>query len=140
MFILIRFLTRSASAVTAGNLQARRGRLLVECLVAMLLLGVTGQLVVALAQSVARSADSARLTSSAWALSTVAIESAIAAGCDSASAISAGAENRPRVALSWHEHAGSGVRERDVTVVLARSPLAHSANQTLRMNSARSCP
>lgn len=145
MFTLTRSSARSFAQQTATTSppqthirRAKRGRMLVECLVAMLLLAVTGQLVVALAQGIARSADSARLTNTAWAMATVAIESKIAAECSGSGP--SGDQSRPRVTLTSTERAAGSVRESDISVRLARSPLAHSTEQTLRLSSARSCP
>ncbi|MCC6242430.1 MAG: hypothetical protein IT353_06290 [Gemmatimonadaceae bacterium] len=118
----------------------RRGRLLVECLVATLLLSATTMLVAGLAQTTAVATDRVRATTSAWALSTQAIEADISAGCGGPLA---GTRALPRVQAVWTDVIVGPWRERTLDVASAASPLARiasTATSHLTAHAAWSCP
>lgn len=118
--------------------RARRGRLLVECLVAMLLLDVSALVVVALARSASASTRTAQLTADSWALASQGIEAAVAAPCTTG--VASGVDVRPSVVVRWTDHPLSGWRERDVQVALLPSPLADAVPRQLSERAAWSCP
>ncbi|MEQ1691055.1 MAG: hypothetical protein ABMA00_07220 [Gemmatimonas sp.] len=117
---------------------ARRGRLLVECLVALMLLNTSALVVVSLTRSAARSTQSAQLTSVAWGLATEGIEAAVASPC--ATGASNGTDVHPRLLATWTEQPQFGWRERNVDVALTLSPLTAVTPMHLSLRAARSCP
>ncbi len=115
----------------------RRGRLLVECLVAMLLLSVTTLVVTALAHGASWSAQRARHTTAAWALATRQVESAENVVCTPHTM--SGGETQAPLTATWHDGQEAGWTERTVTVTSAPSPLQGRPLQ-LSFTAAWSCP
>jgi len=115
----------------------RHGRLLVECLVAMLLVNATALATISLARSASSSVRRARLTSSAWALATRRLESSRVDDCP-AGAI-AGIEASPPMFGTWSDHLHAGWRERSLQVSASPSPWSGSAMR-ISMSAAWSCP
>lgn len=115
----------------------RRGRLLVECLVAMLLINASALVSVSLARSAAQSARRAQHTAAAWGLATQQVAQARDSACmpHAASGIVAAAP----VFAAWADHTRSTWMQRDITVTSAPSPWL-GAPLRLTLRAAWECP
>ncbi len=118
-------------------LRNRRGHLLAECLVGMLLLAVASVALSVSNRAVALLADDATLVSRAQFLSESAAETIFAHGCVSASA--ARSDTSARVIAQTVTRADSGVRASSISATLSFSPFARNTPPTLSVSSAFNC-
>ena len=121
---------------------ARDGRMLVECLVAMLLLNATALVVVSLTRAVVAGQERTALTVRAWALAVRDIESAtaLAPSLSCLPAASSGGDAQPRFVSTWTERTVGALREHEAVVFLTRTPLAGGTTSQLAASAAWSCP
>lgn len=124
---LHRRISPTAARKNQGNAaRQRRGRALVECIVAALLLAITGVTFAATARGTLAQADDAALLSRAQALTTTRIEDLLMLKC---AATVNGTDAVPRVGVSWWQTAGPGARSTQLhaEVTLTRSPIVLGA-------------
>ncbi len=108
----------------------RNGRALVECIVAALLLSITGLSLAATARGTLAQADDAELIAKAQSLTTTRVEDALRANCTSAVN---GRDQQPRVDLRWRQSAGARSTQLHADITLNRSPIGFAANADLLM-------
>lgn len=113
---------RSSRCLERPPARTRDGRLLVECIIATLLIAVTGLMVGAATRAVSESVQTAQLTVAAWAVATTSAESSLGLACGALPP--AGNDPHTRVRTQWTEQLFGGRRERDLSATLQHSPLA----------------
>ncbi len=116
----------------------RHGRLLIECLVALVLLATAGLTLTASARALATLADDALLVAYAQSNAASLAEAALAHDCDSPTI--APAAFGARITTTAVDTRLAALAGRTVTVTLAPAPLSARDTQRLTLSAARSCP
>lgn len=111
--------------------ELRAGRALVECIVAALLLSVTGLSLAATARGTLAQADDSQLISRAQALTTTRVEDALSNNCTLAAN---GIDAAPRIDVSWRQSAGARSLALHADVTLNRSPIGFATNSDILMS------
>ena len=111
--------------------QLRPGRALVECIVAALLLSVTGLSLAATARGTLAQADDSQLISRAQALTTTRVEGALSNNCTLAAN---GNDVAPRIDVLWRQSAGARSTALHADVTLKRSPIGFATNSDILMS------
>lgn len=116
----------------------RHGRLLIECLIALVLLAVSGLTLTASTRAIASLADDAILVAHAQSISTSRAEHTLAQPCDSAALTNT--LFAPRIATATTDTRLGALNSRFVDATLAPPPLSIRDTQHLALSTARSCP
>ena len=118
--------------------RARRGSMLVECVVATFLLSVVALTLSANTRAIVTVADDAILVARAQNTAVDQLEERLLTPCDRATL--ARTPFGARISASYADVRGAALDARTVAVALAPSPLAQRDTQRLVISSARSCP
>ena len=116
----------------------RHGRLLVECLLALVLLAVAGLTVTASTRAIASLADDAILVAHAQFIVTSRAELSLSQPCSSAPLINT--LLAPRISTSATDARLDALNSRFVDAALAPPPLSLRDTQHLSLSTAKSCP
>ncbi len=117
---------------------SRPGRLLVECLIALVLLAVSGLTLTASTRAIASLADDAILVAHAQSIATSRAEHTLAQPCDSTALTNT--LFSPRISTSATDARLGPLNSRFVDAALAPAPLSIRDTQHLSLSTARSCP
>lgn len=104
--------------------RARRGRVLIECIVAIFLLAATALSLAATARGTLSLADDAILVSHAQAMTTTRVENAMAAPCGT---YATGTDWLPRLSVLWQQSGNARNTRLRLGVTLERSPIAFAS-------------
>ena len=118
--------------------QLRPGRLLIECLIALVLLAVSGLTLTASTRAIASLADDAILVAHAQFIATSRAELTLAQPCDSTALTNT--LFSPRISTSATDARLGALNSRVVDAALAPPPLSTRDTQHLALSTARSCP
>jgi len=123
---------------TPRQYRPRHGRLLIECLIALVLLAVSGLTLTASTRAIASLADDAILVAHAQFIATSRAEQSLAQPCNSAPLINT--LHAPRIATAATDAKIGALNSRFVDAALAPPPLSIRDTQHLALSTARSCP
>lgn len=118
-------LQRNQAARTHVTSSHRRGRALVECIVAIFLLAITALTMAASVRGTLALTDDATLVARAQALATTRVERALMGNCAQSAS---GSDVAPRVNLSWQQRGARRFSETHLALTLVRAPIAFLAN------------
>ena len=130
-------LRTTASTLRVPALKNRRGHLLAECLVGMLLLAAASVALSVSNRAVSLLGDDAILVNRAQFLGASAVEQIFAHGCRSESV--SRSDTSARVIAQTITSADSGVRTSSISATLSFSPFARNTPPTLSVSSAFNC-
>ena len=120
------------------SITRRHGRLLIECLIALVLLAVSTLTLTASTRAIASLADDAILVAHAQFITASRAENTLAQPCDSAPLINT--LLAPRITTSATDARLGALNSRLVDATLAPPPLSIRDTQHLSLSTARSCP
>ncbi|MEP6765590.1 MAG: hypothetical protein ABJB66_14845 [Gemmatimonadaceae bacterium] len=125
------FSRRRDGTRVSSRRKSRGGRALVECIVAALLLSVTGLSLAATARGTLAEADDSQLISRGQALTTTRVEDALSNNCTLAAS---GSDVAPRIDVLWRQSAGARSTTLHADVTLNRSPIGFASNTDMLMS------